>query len=103
MSTKEAIRVQPDNAGFCPILAPGEYCQDSIHSVWHFHAPDGQRFAVDNCETRKGAALVVFRDMRNDSISFLKNKPPGKAHHRGAIVDCKWIIRNGMWVELPLG
>jgi hypothetical protein len=96
--TKEAIRVKPNSDGHCPILAPGEYCQDTIHSVWHFHAPDGQRFAIDNCETRKGAALVLERD---GSISFLKGRPTDKASWRNSIVDCKWIVRNGMWVELP--
>lgn len=101
LPTKEAIRVQPDDNGFCPVLASGQYCQDSIHQVWHFHAPDGQQFAVDNSETRKGAAMVVDKGMR-DSISFLKNKPTEKAHYRGNVVDCKWIVRYGMWVELPI-
>ena len=97
MPTKEAIRVEPNQDGYCPILAPGEYCQDNIHKVWHFHTPDGSRFAVDNAETRKGAAnIVVIRD----SVSFLKDRPTEKVSWRGSVVDSKWIIRNGLWVEL---
>lgn len=85
------VSCKPD--GHAPLLKRGECAQDALHHVWHFHAPDGSRFASGG----KGAKTRAV--MLDDGTLVFTPEPPAFAWKGDVAVPNPWDIRNGEWIR----